>query len=84
MSQATRADVCAVAVAECFRNDGEIMVSPMGLLPALGARLAKRTFSPDITCGVNTVRLPSAVTRLRWRSEWRASPKRSRQPSASQ
>lgn len=57
MSQATRADVCAVAVAECFRNDGEIMVSPMGLLPALGARLAKRTFSPDIvlTDGVSKI-----------------------------
>jgi acyl CoA:acetate/3-ketoacid CoA transferase beta subunit len=57
VTQATRADICAVAVAECFRNDGEIMVSPMGLLPALGARLAKRTFSPDIvlTDGVSKI-----------------------------
>ncbi len=57
MTQATRADVCAVAVAECFRNDGEIMVSPMGLLPALGARLAKRTFAPEIvlTDGISKI-----------------------------
>lgn len=57
MTQATRADVCAVAVAECFRDDGEIMVSPMGLLPALGARLAKRTFSRDVvlTDGVSKI-----------------------------
>ena len=36
MTEATRADVCAVAVAECFRGDGEIMVSPMGVTPTLG------------------------------------------------
>lgn len=57
MTQATRADVCAVAVAECFRDDGEIMVSPMGLLPALGARLARRTFAPEIvlTDGISKI-----------------------------
>ncbi|MFT6399168.1 MAG: acyl CoA:acetate/3-ketoacid CoA transferase beta subunit [Bradymonadia bacterium] len=44
----TRAEVCAVAIAEIFRGDGEIMVSPMGLLPAIGARLAKLTFEPDM------------------------------------
>ena len=44
----TRADVCALAVAECFRDDGEILVSAMGTTPSLGARLAKATFAPDI------------------------------------
>ncbi len=44
----TRADVCAVAIAELFRGDGEILASPMGLLPSLGARLAKRTFEPEL------------------------------------
>ena len=39
-SDATRADVCALAVAECFRSDGEILVSAMGTTPSLGARLA--------------------------------------------
>jgi acyl CoA:acetate/3-ketoacid CoA transferase beta subunit len=44
----TRADVCAVACAELFRGDGEILASPMGLLPSLGARLARRTFADEL------------------------------------
>ena len=42
----TRAEYCAVAIADCFADDGEIMGSPMGLLPSLGARLAKLTSNP--------------------------------------
>jgi acyl CoA:acetate/3-ketoacid CoA transferase beta subunit len=42
----TRAEYCAVAIADCFAGDGEIMGSPMGLLPTLGARLAKNTSNP--------------------------------------
>ena len=45
---ATRAEVCAAAIADCFAEDGEIMASPMGLLPTLGARLAKATSNPDL------------------------------------
>ena len=48
MSDFTRADVCAVAIAETFRGDGEILVSPIGLLPQVGAKLARLTFEPDI------------------------------------
>jgi acyl CoA:acetate/3-ketoacid CoA transferase beta subunit len=48
MSRFTRAEVCAVAIAETFRDDGEILVSPIGNLPQIGARLAKLTFAPDI------------------------------------
>ncbi len=44
----TRAEVCAVACAELFRDAGEIMVSPMTTLASIGARLARLTFSPDI------------------------------------
>ena len=46
--EVTRADVCALAIAECFRNDGEILVSAMGTTPSLGARLAKATFAPGL------------------------------------
>jgi acyl CoA:acetate/3-ketoacid CoA transferase beta subunit len=46
--EATRADICALAVAECFRDDGEILVSAMGTTPSLGARLAKATFEPNL------------------------------------
>jgi acyl CoA:acetate/3-ketoacid CoA transferase beta subunit len=48
MTDITRAEVCAVACAEAFRGDGEILVSPMALLPSLGARLARETFEPDL------------------------------------
>ena len=41
-------DVCVVACAELFRGDGEILASPMGPVPSLGARLARRTFEPDL------------------------------------
>lgn len=48
MISATRAEVCAVACADLFRDAGEIMVSPMTTMVSIGARLARRTFSPDI------------------------------------
>ena len=43
-----RADVCAVAVAECFRGDGEILANPIGTVPMIGGRLARATFEPDL------------------------------------
>ncbi len=48
MSDATRAELCAVAIAETFRGDGEILVSPIGMLPQIGAKLAKLSFEPDL------------------------------------
>jgi acyl CoA:acetate/3-ketoacid CoA transferase beta subunit len=45
---ATRAEVCAVAVADAFRGDGEILASCFGTIPAIGARLAKLDFAPDL------------------------------------
>ena len=48
MISVTRAEVCAVACAELFRDAGEIMVSPMATIVSIGARLARLTFSPDI------------------------------------
>ena len=47
-AEPTRADVCAVALAETFRGDGEIMASPMGTVPTIAARLARATFAPDL------------------------------------
>jgi acyl CoA:acetate/3-ketoacid CoA transferase beta subunit len=48
MSDITRAEVCAIACAEAFRGDGEVLASPMALVPSLGARLARETFEPDL------------------------------------
>ena len=44
----TRAEFCVIACAEAWRGDGEVMASPFGTIPALGARLAKLTFAPDL------------------------------------
>ena len=48
MSGPTRAEVCVVACAEAWRGDGATLASPMGLIPTLGARLARLTFAPDL------------------------------------
>lgn len=45
---ASRAEVCVVACAEAWRHDGEILASPIGLIPSIGARLARATFEPDL------------------------------------
>lgn len=44
----TLEELCIVACAEAWRGDGEILASPIGLIPTLGAWLAKATFSPDL------------------------------------
>jgi acyl CoA:acetate/3-ketoacid CoA transferase beta subunit len=48
VSDVTRADYCVVAVAECFRGDGEIMANPIGTIPAIGGRMARDVFEPDL------------------------------------
>lgn len=50
-------EVCVVACAEAFREDEEILVSPIGIVPSIAARLAKATFAPDIllTDGVASI-----------------------------
>ncbi|MDI3419070.1 CoA-transferase subunit beta [Streptomyces luteolus] len=45
---ATRAEYCVVACAEAWRGAGEVLASPMGTVPMIGARLAKLTFSPEL------------------------------------
>ncbi|MFG3658954.1 CoA-transferase subunit beta [Streptomyces sp. NPDC047706] len=44
----TRAEYCVIACAEAWRGAGEILASPMGLIPSLGARLARHTFAPGL------------------------------------
>lgn len=48
MTEITRAEYCVIACADAFRGDGEIMASPMGLTPSIGAKLARETFEPDL------------------------------------
>ena len=37
-----------MACADAWRGDGEILASPFGTIPAIGARLARATFAPDL------------------------------------
>jgi acyl CoA:acetate/3-ketoacid CoA transferase beta subunit len=46
----TRAEICVVAVAECFRGDGEILANPIGTIPMIGGRLARASFEPGLCC----------------------------------
>jgi hypothetical protein len=48
MSGFARHELCAVALAETFRGDREILASPIGILASIAARLAKQTFAPDL------------------------------------
>jgi acyl CoA:acetate/3-ketoacid CoA transferase beta subunit len=48
VTEYSRAEVCAAAIADAFADDGEIFASPMGMLPMLGVRLAKLTSNPDL------------------------------------
>ncbi|MGD0451969.1 MAG: CoA-transferase [Solirubrobacteraceae bacterium] len=48
MSDATRAEVCVLACAEAWRDAGEVLASPTGVVPTIGARLARASFAPDL------------------------------------
>ena len=48
MSDATRAEVCITACADEWRTAGEVLISPFGVIPTVGARLARATFAPDV------------------------------------
>ncbi len=52
-------EVCAVAIAEAFRGDGEILCNPIGTTPIIGGRLARATFEPDMVM-TDTERLVEA------------------------
>ena len=41
-------EICVVACADAWRGDGEILASPMGIVPTIGARLAQATFEPEL------------------------------------
>jgi len=69
---ATVAEICIVACAEAWRGDGAIVASPMGVIPALGARLAQLTFEPDLllTDGEATLLTPDGDSDDRIAEGW--------------
>jgi acyl CoA:acetate/3-ketoacid CoA transferase beta subunit len=64
MTGVTRAEYCVIACAEAWRGDGEVLASPVGLIPSVGARLARLTFAPDLllTDGEATLVRPDGTT----------------------
>src|SRR4051794_2606539 len=48
MAGVTRDEVCITACSDLFLGAGEILASPMGSIPSLGARLARLTHAPDL------------------------------------
>ena len=61
-----RADVCVVALAECFRGDGEILANPIGTIPMIGGRLARATFEPDLAMTDGEARLIANDEAFEW------------------
>jgi acyl CoA:acetate/3-ketoacid CoA transferase beta subunit len=54
-------ELCVVACAEAWRGDGEILASPIGVLPSVAARLARATFAPDLLLTDGVASLVSAT-----------------------
>ena len=48
MSGFTLAELCVCCAAEAFRDDGEALATSIGLVPRLGAGLAKLSFAPGL------------------------------------
>lgn len=48
MTTATIAEICIAACADTYRESGEILAHAVGIIPALGARLAKLTTAPNL------------------------------------
>ena len=48
MSSFTLAELCVCCAAEAFRDDGEALATSIGLVPRLGAGLAKLSFAPGL------------------------------------
>ncbi len=61
-----RADVCVVAMAECFRGDGELLANPIGTIPMIGGRLARATFEPDLAMTDGEARLIANDEAFAW------------------
>ncbi len=47
-AEVSRAEVCITACADIWKDAGEALISPFGVIPSVGARLARATFAPDV------------------------------------
>jgi acyl CoA:acetate/3-ketoacid CoA transferase beta subunit len=69
---ARRADICCVAIAECFRDNGRILANPIGVIPRIGGLLARATFEPDLVMTDGEAMLTDPEGRLEAWNPYRA------------
>jgi acyl CoA:acetate/3-ketoacid CoA transferase beta subunit len=62
----SRAEQCVVALAECFRGDGEIVANPIGTIPMIAGRLARATFEPDLMATDGEAALVAGAEAFAW------------------
>ncbi len=72
MSPARRADVCCVAIAECFRGDGRSLANPIGVIPRIGGLLARLSFESDLVMTDGEAMLTDADGRVEAWNPYRA------------
>jgi len=60
-TEASRAEVCVAACADAWRGAGEVLISPIGVVPAIGARLARATFAPQLLLSDGEAMLAAGV-----------------------
>ncbi|WP_296606565.1 CoA-transferase subunit beta [Nocardioides sp.] len=60
----TRAEICAVACSDAWRDTGEKLAHGVGTIPAIGVRLARLTHNPDLVVGDGEAFLMSDVPPL--------------------
>ncbi len=61
MSDPTRAEVCVTACADIWSDAGDMLVSPFGTIPTVGARLARATTAPDMLLSDGEAMLTTGV-----------------------
>jgi acyl CoA:acetate/3-ketoacid CoA transferase beta subunit len=61
---ATRAEICVTACADSWAETGEVLASPIGIVPGIGARLARLTSAPDLVMSDGEALLIAGVPAL--------------------
>jgi acyl CoA:acetate/3-ketoacid CoA transferase beta subunit len=61
---ATRAEICVIACADSWAGAGEVLASPIGIVPGIGARLARLTSAQDLVLSDGEAMLIDGVPKL--------------------
>lgn len=64
LTTATRAEICVAACADSWADAGEVLASPFGVVPGIGARLARLTSAPDLVLSDGEALLIADVPKL--------------------